>query len=192
VKRSYAPKNALDPVAEFFQSESEGNYEEEDKPKVAKAVTPVVIPKGLLELDFNGHVEELLPKSTPVVSHSTISTKDEVEKKKLSEDFLAMFEEDSKKNKTSATSVKGTSTSYMAPNKYAALDFVQAPAVANNVYNIYNTYNMNISTGPNINYRYPPNNMPKKEVTYQCAQYNSNTMPKTEDNKFKDILPDDF
>lgn len=182
----------MDPVTEFSQRESEGNYEEEDKPKVTKAVTPIAIPKGLLELDFNGYVEELVPKSTPAVSHSTISTKDEVEKKKPSEDLLATFEEDSKKNKTPATSIKGMSSNYVVPNKYAALDFLQAPTVASNVYNIYNTYNMNISTGPNINYRYPPKNMPKKEVTYQYAQYNSNTMAKTEDNRFKDILPDDF
>lgn len=188
MKKLYVPKNALDPVAEFFQGESEDNYEEEDE--VTKPVAPAVMPQGLLDFDLNEankHVEELVPKPAPIVSHITISKKDEVEKKKPSEDLLAMFEEDSKKSKLPAT--KGAAVIYTAPNKYAALEFVQGTTVANNVYNIYNTYNMNISTGPNINYRYP---QAKKEVTYQYAQPKSSMIPKTEDNKFKDILPDDF
>lgn len=168
VKRLYAPKNALDPVTEFFQGESD---EIEQGEAEVKPTASMKMPTGLLDIDLIGsndeHVEEIILKPAPTSSHVTVSTRNEAEKKP-NEDLLAMLEEDTKNTTTTITTKKPV-TNYVAPNKYAALDFVQGPVIGSNVYNIYNTYNMNISTGPSINYRYPANinNKPKKEVTYQ-------------------------
>lgn len=191
MKRLYAPKNALDPVTEFFQGESD---EVEQGEADVKPTAPIKMPTGLLDIDLIGNnnedVEEIILRPAPVVSRVAISTTNETEKKP-NEDLLAMFEEDTKKT----TTTMKPKTNYVVPNKYAALDFVQGPVVGNNVYNIYNTYNMNINTGTSINYRYPTNvsNKPKKEVTYQYVQPKPSPMTSnTQDNVFKDILPDDF
>lgn len=195
VKRLYVPKNALDPVADFFQS---GSDEVEESGVDSEPVAPAVIPSGLLDFDLDGtnnaHMETSATQPVPINQHITITVKAEGEKARPNEDLLAMFEEDTKKDtqkEAAAFNVQAKQTNYMVPNKYAALDYVQPSAVNNNVYNIYNTYNMNINTGPNINYRHPPNVQakPRKEVTYQ---YVKPALPKPEDNAFKNILPDDF
>eukprot|EP00826_Nyctotherus_ovalis_P011450 TRINITY_DN12984_c0_g1_i6.p2 TRINITY_DN12984_c0_g1~~TRINITY_DN12984_c0_g1_i6.p2 ORF type:complete len:162 (+),score=27.72 TRINITY_DN12984_c0_g1_i6:660-1145(+) len=156
------------------------------------------MPSELLDFDLdetgNAHVGTPDIQPIPINQHITISVNAEKEKVKPNEDLLAMFEEDTKKDskkEAAVFSMQAKQANYIVPNKYAALDYIQPPNVNNNVYNIYNTYNMNINTGPNISYRHPPNvqNKPRKEVTYQ---YVKPTLPKPEDNAFKNILPDDF
>ena len=193
MKKLYAPKGNIDPAAEFRQKKENGELEPvaESQPEpVAEepAPQPKEIAPELLDLEFGSG--------------------NNVAKEKANADLLAMFGSDTKftspaavttnttvppvKEKPKPAAVVPKQVPIVQPNKYAVFDFVQGPTISNNVYNIYNNVNMNISAAPSFGYGQNSTAMPhivQFQPTYQPAPP---AKTYSDDKAFKDILPKDF
>ncbi len=201
VKRLYAPKDTLDPAAEYLEKRKNGIVVEPTpaaevpEPEVAPPAQPKEIAPELLDLDFGagkGAAGEAKGKS----------------------DLFSVFgdgfgsgtktaaAEPTTKPAPAATPVKpGVAPPavmqktvpqprpMIQPNKYAALDFVPGPMYSTNVYNIYNNVNMNISAGSGFGY----GAQPPVGIQFQPT-YSMPAIPKSDanDKAFKDVLPKDF
>jgi len=203
-RRLFAPRDTLDPAAEYLEKKKNGEEIPEPKsekiaeepPKIEPVKSEPKVAPELLDFDFGTN-----PKENP--------------KEKAQADLFAAFEKDFSKTATKPSSaiqpkliptmpktaqnnakpnVFMTNNQPFVPNKYAALDFVQGPIISNNVYNIYNNVSMNISAGPGFNMPQPNrvNQPPIQQFVQFQPTYSIPPKSDSNDKAFKDILPSDF
>lgn len=210
VKKIYAPKNVADPATEFLEGGNEKEEKEEEKDEEKEEEEPVEEPQqtaqpkaGLLDFDLEGdNKAELAPDLKADSTDFDFSFKGPektIPKTQPKSDLLSIFDDEPKKASAPVISKPQDNFGYKNPisvprpmigNKYAALDFVQAPIINNNVYNIYNNYNMNISSGSTFSAKPNANGAP---IPYQFNKPKPRPYPEQKsESLFKDVLPDDF